>query len=71
MRSSCRAFFKLVIDSGRAQLIVGGAILRLVVLGSIRKKVVQAMGSKRVSSAPPWRLHQLLPPGFILFDFLP
>jgi hypothetical protein len=33
------------------------------VLGSIRKQAEQAMGSKVVSSIPPWPLHQLLPPG--------
>jgi hypothetical protein len=39
---------------------VGGAIPRLVGLGSILKQAEQAMGSKPVSSTP---LHQLLPPG--------
>ena len=39
------------------------AISGLMVLGSIRKLVEQAMGSKPVSSIPPWLLHQLLPPG--------
>ena len=46
-----------------AQPIVGGAILGLVALGSIRKQAEQVMGSKLVSSTPPWPLHQLLPPG--------
>jgi hypothetical protein len=42
---------------------VGGALLRLVVLGSLRKQADQAMGSKLVSSIPPWPLHHLLPSG--------
>ena len=42
---------------------VGGAIPGLVVLGSIKKQSEQTMGSKQVSSIPPWPLHQLLPPG--------
>ena len=42
---------------------MGGAIVRLVVLGSIRKPAEQARGSNPVSSIPPWLLHQLLPPG--------
>jgi hypothetical protein len=41
---------------------VGGTIPGLVVLGSIRKQAEQAMGSKPVSSIPPWPLHQLLLP---------
>jgi hypothetical protein len=48
---------------GRAPLIVDGTIPRLVILGSIRKQVEQAMRSKPVSSTPPWPLHQLLPLG--------
>ena len=49
---------------------VAGAIPELVVLGSIRKQAEQAMGSKPVSSTPPWPLYQLLllP---TLFEFLP
>jgi hypothetical protein len=62
MRSSCKAFSQLVINWGRAQLIVGGAIPGLVVLCSIRKQAEQARGSNPVSSPPPWPLHQLLPP---------
>ena len=42
---------------------VGGAILGLLVLGSIRRWTEQAMGSKPVNSFPPWPLHQRLPPG--------
>jgi hypothetical protein len=34
-----------------------------------RKQAEQAIGSKPVSSAPPWPLLQLLPPGFP-FEFL-
>jgi hypothetical protein len=44
------------------QSIVGGAIPRLVVLGSIRKQAEQAKRSKLVSSIPLLLLHQLLPP---------
>jgi hypothetical protein len=39
---------------------VGGAIPRLVVLGSIRKQAEQARGSKPVSNIPSWPLYQLL-----------
>ena len=39
---------------------MGGAISGLVVLGSIRKQVEQAKGSKPVKSIPPRSLHQLL-----------
>jgi hypothetical protein len=48
---------------GMSQPIVGGAIPRLVVLGSIRKYAEQAMRSKPVSSTPLWPLRWLLPPG--------
>ncbi|KAM7336862.1 hypothetical protein ACRRTK_002981 [Alexandromys fortis] len=40
---------------------VGSATPGLVVLGSIRKHSEQAMGSKPVSSVPPWSLLQCLP----------
>jgi hypothetical protein len=40
-----------------------GAITGLVVLGSVRKQVEQARGSKTVSNTHPWPLHQLLTPG--------
>jgi hypothetical protein len=60
MRSSCKAPFQLVLKE--IGPIVGGAIPRLVVLGSIRKQAEQARGSKPVSNIPPWPLHQLLPP---------
>ena len=49
---------------------VSGAIPGLVVLGSIKKQAEQAMGSKPVSSTPPWPLFQLLPPDSHL-EFLP
>jgi hypothetical protein len=62
MRFSCKAFPQLVIQVGG--FIVGGAIPGVVVLGSLRRQAEQAMGSKPVSSIPPWPLHQLLPPGF-------
>jgi hypothetical protein len=39
---------------GGGQPIVGGAIPGLVVLGSVRKQAEQAMGSKQISSTPPW-----------------
>jgi hypothetical protein len=39
---------------------VHGAIIGLVVLGSIRKQAEQARGRKPVSNIPPWPLHQLL-----------
>jgi hypothetical protein len=39
---------------------VGDAIPELVVPGSIRKQTEQALGSKLLSSTPPWPLHQLL-----------
>jgi hypothetical protein len=58
MRSSCKAFFQLVIKGERP--LVGGAISGLVVLGSIREQAEQARRSKPVMSIPPWPLHQLL-----------
>jgi hypothetical protein len=39
---------------------VGGAIPGLLVLGSKRKHIEQARGSKPVGNIPPWPLHQLL-----------
>jgi len=60
MRSSCKAFFQLVIKGGG--LLVRGTIPGLVVLGSIREQAEQARGSKPVSNIPPWPLHQLLLP---------
>ena len=65
MRSSCGAISQLVILLGGP--LVGGAIPRLVVLGSIRKQVEQARGSKAVRNSPPWPLHKLLLPD--LFEF--
>jgi hypothetical protein len=52
MRSSCKAFSQLVIK--------GEGPSWVVVLGSIRKQVEQARGSKPVSNIPPWPLNQLL-----------
>jgi hypothetical protein len=43
----------------------GGTAQPMVVLGFIRKQAKQGMGSKPVSSIPPWPLHQLLPPRFL------
>ena len=37
---------------------MGGAIPKLVVLGSIRKQVEQAMRNEPVSSMPLWSLHR-------------
>jgi hypothetical protein len=48
---------------------VGGAILGLVVLGSIRKQAEQTRGSKPVRNIPPWPLHQLLLPDLLDFQF--
>ena len=45
---------------GKAQLIVGGAIPGLVILGSIRKQAEQAMGSKPVSSTFPGKNSRFL-----------
>jgi hypothetical protein len=47
---------------------VGGAIPRVVVLGSIRKQAEQARGSKPVSKTPLWPLHQLLLPDLLEFQ---
>jgi hypothetical protein len=58
MRSNCRAFSQLVIKGGGT--LVGGAILGLVVLGSIREQAEQASGSKPINNITPWSLHQLL-----------
>ena len=60
-----------VIDMGRAQPMVGGAIPRLVALGSIRKQGEQAMRTKSVGSTPSWPLHQFLPSGSCPVKFLP
>jgi hypothetical protein len=49
---------------------VGAVAPGLVVLGSIRKQTEQAMGSKPVSSTPPWPLHQLLLQVPVLLEFL-
>jgi hypothetical protein len=49
--------------------LVGGAIIGLVVLGSIRKQAEQARGSKPVSNwLTPWPLHQLLLPDLLEFQ---
>jgi hypothetical protein len=63
MRSSCKACSQLVNKSGGP--IVGSAILKLIVLGSIRKQAEQARGSKPVSNIPPWPLHRLLLPDLL------
>ena len=66
MRSSHGTFSQLVIKEGGP--IVSDAIPGLAVLGSIRKQVEQARGSKLVSSIPPWPLHQLLLPDLLGFQ---
>jgi hypothetical protein len=66
MRSSCGVFFQLVIK--RVGPIVGGAIPRLVVLGSIREQAEETRGSKPVRNIPPWPLHQLLLPDLLEFQ---
>jgi hypothetical protein len=66
MRSSYKAFSQLVIKGEGP--IVGGAIPRLVVLGSIRNEAEQARGSKSVKNIPPWPLHQLLLPDLLEFQ---
>lgn len=48
----------------RTQSIMGGSITGLVAMGSIRKKVEQAMRIKPPNSFHPWPPHQLLTPGF-------
>ena len=50
--------FSISDQEGRA--LVGGDTPGLVVIGSIRKPVKQARGTKPVSNIPPWLLHQLL-----------
>jgi len=55
---------------GKGQPAGGGAIPGLMVLGSIRRQTKQAVRSKPVSSTLPWPLHQLLPPGPALLEFL-
>jgi hypothetical protein len=66
MRSSCKAFFQLVIKGGGS--LEDGAITGLVVLGSIREQAEQAKGSKPVSHILPWPLHQLLLPDLLEFQ---
>jgi hypothetical protein len=66
MRSSCKAFSQLVIKGGGP--IVGDAIPGLVILGSIRKQVEQARGSKPVSNISLWPLHQSLLPALCEFQ---
>lgn len=60
-RQAWRAFSLSVMNVGGPSQ-VGGAILGLEDLSSIRKQAEDAMGSKPVNSSHPWPLHQLLPP---------
>jgi len=48
---------------------VGGAILRLAILSSIRKQAEQVRGNKPISNIPPWPLHQPLLPDLLEFQF--
>ena len=66
MRSSCGAFFQLVIKEGGP--IVGGAIPEMVVLGSMREQAEQVRGSKPVRNILSWPLHQLLFPDLLEFQ---
>jgi hypothetical protein len=50
MRSSCKAFFQLVIKGEGPR--VGGTISGLVVLGSIREQAEQARGGKASKEHP-------------------
>jgi hypothetical protein len=50
MRSSCGAFFQLVIKGKRP--LVGGTISGLVVLGSIREQAEEARESKPIRNIP-------------------
>jgi hypothetical protein len=68
MRPRSKAFFSASDQGERTQLIVGGAIPWLVVLGSIREQAEQARGSKPVRNIPPWPLHQLLLPDLLGFQ---
>jgi hypothetical protein len=54
MKSCCKAFSQLVINGGRPQSMVNGAISEMVVLGSIGKHAEQAMESKPESNTLPW-----------------
>jgi hypothetical protein len=51
MSSGCKSFCQLVIRVGGP--VVGAAIPRLVVLGSVRKQAEQARESNPVSNIPP------------------
>jgi hypothetical protein len=67
MRSSCEALSQLAFNGGGR-----GPWWVVPSLGwrSRALQAEQAMGSKSVSSAPPWLLHQLLPPGSSPAEFL-
>ena len=52
-RQAHKTFFKLVVDVEGAQLIVGGVIPRLEVLGSIKKQAEEVIRSKPVIGKPP------------------
>ena len=46
---------------------VGGAILGMVVLDSIREQAEQSRGGKPVRNIPSWPLHRLLIPDLLAF----
>lgn len=50
----------------RAQLMVDGTTLGIVVLDAIRKQPEQVIGSQPVGSTFPWPLPKFLPPSFYL-----
>lgn len=52
-----------MIDDRRAQLTMGCAILRQVVLDDLRKQYEQVMSEQDYRSDPLWPLLQHLPPG--------
>ena len=61
---SLRCIFLIDHGDGVAQLMMGGAISGLVVLGTVRKQDEQTMKNKPVSSTPPWLLLHFPLPGY-------
>jgi hypothetical protein len=58
MRSSCKAFFSISDQGGKAPC--GWDHLWAGNLGSVREQAEQAWGRKPVKNIPPWLLLQLL-----------
>lgn len=58
---ACRQIHRTV-RCGKTQAPAGSTTPGLELLGSIRKQVEEVMGSKPVSTTPPWPLCQFLPP---------